>query len=280
MILSEISPYIRHAQIRFYEGTDTPVCAYDYRLFYIISGIFSVNNSFNELSPGTLLFLQAGVPYHFMLNSPVELLVLNFDLTQTHLHINRTIPPSKVNEFDSSKALPNILFSDFEFLNTIVVRKNMEFFESSLRRIVNEYETKLLFYEEKSSSILKTVILDMARDLQFNSLTIPLKLKNTLQYIESHYARELSNDELAHISGYHPYHLNRLMLNYTGVSLHQYLINYRLEKSKSLLSNEILSISEISELCGFNSPYYYSNAFKKKFGLSPSVYRKHVGNLL
>lgn len=282
MLLSEISPHIRYAQIFSYEGTNTTVCTYDCRLFYVLSGngFFQINHSLHELAPNTLLFIQSGTPYQFILDTPIEILVLNFDLTPDHSHITTTIPPSIESEFDHSKILQKTIFSDSEYINTAIIRNNMENYKNYLMRIINEFNKKLLYYDGKCSAILKTILLDISRELQFNSPVIPLKLEKTLQYIEANYTKELTNDELARVSGYHPYHLNRLMLNYTGVSLHHYLVNYRLEKSKIFLANDSLTISEISDMCGFNSPYYYSNAFKKKFGTSPSTYRKNYGHLL
>lgn len=56
----------------------------------------------------------------------------------------------------------------------------------------------------------------------------------------------------------------------------QYLITLRMNKAKTLLLSTDTPVSEISGLCGFENAYYFSNAFKKTFKVSPSEYRKSI----
>jgi len=85
---------------------------------------------------------------------------------------------------------------------------------------------------------------------------------------------------LGNLVGYHPYHLNRLMLMYTGTTLHQYLLNYRIECAKKYLANTDLSISQIAAECGFATVSHFSNTFKEKAGISPLQYRIERKNLV
>lgn len=59
-----------------------------------------------------------------------------------------------------------------------------------------------------------------------------------------------------------------------GISISEYIQDFRLEKSKELLENSKLSISEIAYSTGFSSPNYFSTSFKNKFGKTPKEYRK------
>ncbi|MGN1053604.1 MAG: helix-turn-helix transcriptional regulator [Candidatus Scatosoma sp.] len=54
----------------------------------------------------------------------------------------------------------------------------------------------------------------------------------------------------------------------------QYLIDKRISYAKKLLLYSEYSVLEISELCGFSSPFYFSRIFKKYTNLSPLTYRK------
>ncbi|MBQ3220126.1 MAG: AraC family transcriptional regulator [Clostridia bacterium] len=60
----------------------------------------------------------------------------------------------------------------------------------------------------------------------------------------------------------------------TSMSMHQYLITVRLQHAAKLLIDTDLSVNEISFLCGFCDPLYFSAAFKKQLAVSPSYYRK------
>ena len=52
------------------------------------------------------------------------------------------------------------------------------------------------------------------------------------------------------------------------------ITDLRIQKAKELLSATDCSISQIAEDCGFDNVYYFSNAFKKETGMTPSAYRK------
>lgn len=62
--------------------------------------------------------------------------------------------------------------------------------------------------------------------------------------------------------------------HYTGFSPHKYLLELRIEKAKFLLKNSSESIKTISNLLGFESPYYFSRLFKKKTGVNPRQWRQ------
>lgn len=66
----------------------------------------------------------------------------------------------------------------------------------------------------------------------------------------------------------------RLFKEYTGFSPIQYKINLKIDYAKELLSSSTLSITQISELAGFENPLYFSTVFEKSTGMRPTDYRK------
>lgn len=69
-------------------------------------------------------------------------------------------------------------------------------------------------------------------------------------------------------------YLRHLFTHYTGQSPMQALIAARIEHAKTLLLDDSLSIGQIADLCGFESPYYFSRLFKKVTGRSPRSFRE------
>ena len=59
-----------------------------------------------------------------------------------------------------------------------------------------------------------------------------------------------------------------------GISFKQYLINYRLNQSISLLENSQKTIAQISLDVGFTNETQYIIHFKKLFNMTPGQYRK------
>ena len=60
----------------------------------------------------------------------------------------------------------------------------------------------------------------------------------------------------------------------TEMSVNDYVVKMRLEKASDLLQNSVLSVTEISENCGFSSQRYFSTVFKQVKGVTPTQYRK------
>jgi transcriptional regulator GlxA family with amidase domain len=65
----------------------------------------------------------------------------------------------------------------------------------------------------------------------------------------------------------------KLFKEETGVSPHQYYLNLRIDRAKSLLQTTELNVNEVAFQSGFESEYYFSKFFKKKVNLSPTEYR-------
>ena len=53
----------------------------------------------------------------------------------------------------------------------------------------------------------------------------------------------------------------------------KYIINTRLENAKQMLSDGAQQIKLVSYSSGYDNPLYFSNCFKKKYGMTPLQYR-------
>ena len=60
-----------------------------------------------------------------------------------------------------------------------------------------------------------------------------------------------------------------------GITPSEYIANFRLEKSVDLLLNTSYSVGNIAEEVGYENLYYFSNAFKKRYNMSPQSFRKN-----
>jgi len=61
----------------------------------------------------------------------------------------------------------------------------------------------------------------------------------------------------------------------TGMTPNAFILSYRLKYAASLLRGQNdLTITEISDRCGFSNATYFSRCFRKQFGIAPAHYRK------
>ena len=61
-----------------------------------------------------------------------------------------------------------------------------------------------------------------------------------------------------------------------GTTPSAYLLQRRLDKARELLENREYSISQTAYMTGFNDPHYFSKAFKRHFGETPSEFRRKI----
>lgn len=68
--------------------------------------------------------------------------------------------------------------------------------------------------------------------------------------------------------------LHQIFTKELNISPKRYILNKKLEEGYKLLVQTSIPIHRISEMLCFNSPYHFSNEFKKIFKMSPSEVRK------
>ncbi len=98
-----------------------------------------------------------------------------------------------------------------------------------------------------------------------------LKVRNRLR---DTYYQDVTVQLLADEIGLDRTYLSRIFKEVTGVSIKEYIENLRMNRAEYLLSGSEMSLSEIAYFCGYSSETYFSIAFKKRNGQSPSRYRK------
>ena len=280
MLLCDINPFIRFAYEQEYAPRQRINQARDYRLFYIVSDNWKIviDNIEYDTPSGCLLIIPPGCKYHFFSKNQQEYLrsvLVNFDFTQGHNHIIGPFEPIRPDIFEESLIFEKATFSDVPLLNAPTVVENTRHLKNKLDELIREYNYKKRFYIENSSALLKSIIIETVR-CALSGAYIDRKANEIIRYIHSHFGENITNDRLGEIIGYHPYHLNRLMKNATGTTLHQYLIDYRMEMAKRFLSETDQSVSHVSELCGYSSLSNFSSDFKKKTGLTATEYIKKV----
>ena len=87
--------------------------------------------------------------------------------------------------------------------------------------------------------------------------------------------------ELSFIADMSPHYFARTFKHVTGVAPHQYVLNARLERAKSLLLRGNVSIAEVAQKVGFFDQSHFTNYFKRLVGVTPqALLRQNSKNVL
>ena len=97
-----------------------------------------------------------------------------------------------------------------------------------------------------------------------------------LKYIESAYCDPITVQDIADRLNINRSYLSRLFRTITGISIQDYLLDYRIRQACILLKNSDLSIRTIAHSVSYMDALYFSRLFHRKKGMTPSEYRKYI----
>ncbi|MGI6175823.1 MAG: helix-turn-helix domain-containing protein [Christensenellales bacterium] len=98
-------------------------------------------------------------------------------------------------------------------------------------------------------------------------------IQDVINYIDDNYAEQISLASLAKKFYVSADYLSHAIKKETGMSPISYLINRRLGEGQKYLLLTDYPISTIAEMVGYPNINHFSNAFKKKLGISPGQFR-------
>lgn len=145
-----------------------------------------------------------------------------------------------------------ILWLNKVYLAQVEAFQNIESISKWLSSIIN----KFISYEFELSSI---------------------KHKDALykisEYLNEHYQEKIVLDDLVEKIFLSRTYLSKIIKEELGISFVDYLNQIRIEKSKALLTNSNLSLTDIAVSVGFQEQSYFTKVFKKIVGVPPGKYR-------
>lgn len=100
------------------------------------------------------------------------------------------------------------------------------------------------------------------------------RLKQVLAYIEEQLAEDLSLAQIAAVAGVSTSHVKTLFRQATGMPVHQYVIQRRVERAKMLLMQDRLTITEIALEAGFAHQSHMARHMRRVLGVPPRAMKR------
>lgn len=140
-----------------------------------------------------------------------------------------------------------------------------------VQRIVNELNQKNPYYRHLVVMYYAELLILFYRYMNDAYLPVCTNrfLKKAIAYIRQNYQASILVSDVAKHAGISERYLRKLFSFYLNLSPLDYLNQIRINKAIELLRNTELSVKEISFLCGFQSPQYFSRLFKQQTGTAP-----------
>jgi len=165
-----------------------------------------------------------------------------------------------------------------------LISVNLSYFEESGHPIEDCFGDQFFPYNEIRNFETAEATFNWIKELFLKSVNYNSKHRNTRSskiakaakaYIEEHYANpDLQLEQMAKHIYINPSYLRAVFKKEIGITINDYLTQYRLQQAKQLLSNNSMRLTEIAEKVGYNDAGYFSKSFKRFYGYSPSEYEK------
>ena len=100
------------------------------------------------------------------------------------------------------------------------------------------------------------------------------KIQKVAQYIGQNFRLPITLHDAAQMACLEDTYFSKQFKALTGFGFLDYLTQIRLQEAQRLLRTTSLSLSDISEMCGYSGSNYFGDVFRRYAGISPSAYRK------
>ena len=125
------------------------------------------------------------------------------------------------------------------------------------------------------SELAGNIIPDAEQHTECSQLTA---MKAMIAYIDEHYPEKISLEDIAAAGFVSKRTCGNMFERFLYIPPMKYLNEYRLKKSIELLRGTDMTVTEIGLACGFSGASYYAESFRRELGVSPSEYRRSLGD--
>lgn len=246
-----------------YTGKDSIVSYQEnYQILYILQGKgkIHIENRSEKLSQQNLIFIPPKTEFTIQSNQKLTILSLVFDDSRLE-QLNQKILKDKI--FKSSFILLH------EYHNTNI-------FKAYLKRLMSVKIVNKEQYFYRLNIYLAEILLDIhdkKTQIEFENAN-ELRYYQIKDYIDTHYFELDNMDVLSKQFNLTERYISQIFKQYNHLTPNQYLINKKIEVSKSLLKETDSDITTICFKVGFNSISSFYRHFKKIEGIAPSKYRQ------
>ena len=159
------------------------------------------------------------------------------------------------------------------FTETVVYKSDIaQSVQDLYRAVLND--APLLEKEENLFFLLDQILREYASDFESADVLRPNRqIQSLCQYMEEHFAENVTLDELLSITDFGKSYLLRSFTRQTGVSPYRYLQTIRLDKAKRFLEEGIAPI-DAAGMAGFSDQSHFTHFFKEFIGLTPKQYQR------
>lgn len=182
-------------------------------------------------------------------------------------------------KFTEQFVSPNLLYALISHSTNLIgkfTEKDFENIESILQCLVKQQDKMGDFQQTFSKNLCECILIHLLQCL--NTRHTISKSNKTIYsaalFINRNFKNMISLETLALETGYSKNYFSKLFNDAFGMGINEYITQVRLSHAKKMLISTKETVTNVGYASGFPSFTTFSREFKKKFGITPSEYRK------
>ena len=148
-----------------------------------------------------------------------------------------------------------------------------EHFKNLYHTFYGDNDSKYILVKARTYELLADILKECKNNnvalFSFKNNHHESAVSNFVSLVERDYPSNINIAEFSSSYGLSKNHFSKIFKKQVGIAPHNYLINYRIEKAKIMLSTGKYYVNEIACKVGYDNVAYFSRLFKEKEGMSP-----------
>ena len=256
-----------------------------FELIYVLegNGIHRINNNNFNYSKGNVFLLTPEDSHTFKSGIPAKFCIIDF--TKNFLSKSNFQKRDRAELSDFFIRLEYVFHNHHNIKGDIIANESdRKLMDILFLQLVAENENRRIFQEIITQNIVFLLLHIVVRNIQ-QGIASNFKQenpKNKVHEITAYIQQNIYNKELIKIEKIAVHfnksadHLSRYFKKQTGITMKEYIIQYKLNLIKTRLTYSDLTISEIAHEMNFTDESHLNKLFKNHYGKTVSQFKKEV----
>ncbi len=250
-------------KIESLKGLGVPMYSHHYHNFYEIyymvegKGTYFINDKIYDIVPGDVIIVAPNTIHSTDYN--------NKEYERILLEFSENMLPKYIR--DRMNEIPNLYRHPGIAREVYLIIKDIE----------KEYKNPDAFSTDETNYLISHLIVLLLRNMDAVKV-VPSRdavISEVVAFIKENYQTNITLQQLAEMHFISPEHLSRTFKRETNFGFNEFISLVRLQRAEYFLKEHSeMSISEVAYACGFNDSNYFSDKFKRTYGISPLRYSK------
>ena len=239
-----------------------------YEMYYLLKGsrVYFTNKTSYSLKEDCITLTKPNV-LHGTRGSAFSRVLINFDEAYLEKYFNKSFIKELLQCFSMEMVPAEIIHSN-----------------PDIKKLFFEVHTAIQKEEFLTASLKLASLLDLLNKTTRATLKTEaeksesINIESIWKYIDDNLTSIENISQIAEHFHFSKYYFCHFFKKRTGLPVIEYVCSVRIQQAQKLLIDTNKSIAEIAFAVGFKDRSYFCLTFKKKVGISPSVYRNTYKN--